>query len=160
MDNDINKSAELMLHLFDGYRKRHIAMRGDMVANDKGKVNGNTSTIKSPLTVDLVERHIQGKHPVGIAPVREDSTCVWGVLDLDWYDMPEDEVMALRERIRTRSAAFRTKSRGLHIVVFVDEPIPAKLMHQYLVTLRKRLPKSCFANGAKLKCFQRQHRQQ
>jgi len=58
------------------------------------------------------------------------------------YDMPEDDVIALRDRLRTRCAAFRTKSRGLHIVVFMDEPIPAKQMRQYLVALRKRLPKN------------------
>lgn len=146
-------TAKLMLRLFDGYEHRQITMGGEMVANDKGEVNGITTTVKGPLTTDLIDRHLTGGQPVGVAPVRSDSTCTWGVLDLDWYDMPEDEVMALRERIRTRSAAFRTKSRGLHIVVFVDEPIPAKLMHQYLVTLRQRLPKSCFANGREVEVF-------
>jgi len=139
MDNF--QPAELMLRLFDGYERRHIIMRGDMVADDKGKVNGNTATIDGPLSVESVARHIDGGQPVGVAPVRADSTCRWGVLDVDWYDMPEDDVVALRDRIGTRCAAFRTKSRGLHVVVFVDEPIPAKLMHQYLVALRKRLPK-------------------
>ena len=30
---------------------------------------------------------IAGDVPVGIAPVRADSTCSWGVLDVDWYNM-------------------------------------------------------------------------
>ncbi|GAA6192891.1 DUF5906 domain-containing protein [Phaeobacter sp. NW0010-22] len=142
MDNKLNEPAELMLRLFEGYDKRHIQMRGNMAADDKGKVNGKPQTVAGPLTLELVGQHIAGGRPVGIAPVRADSTCLWGVLDVDWYDMPEDDVMALRARLPTRCAAFRTKSRGLHVIVFVDEPIPAKLMHQYLVTLRKRLPKA------------------
>ncbi|WP_099827142.1 DUF5906 domain-containing protein [Oceaniglobus indicus] len=141
MDNNLNESADLMLRLFDGYEKRHIEMRGEMVADDKGKVNGKPQTVAGPLTADLVAQHVTGGHPVGVAPVRADSTCLWGVLDVDWYDMPEDDVTALRDRLRTRCAAFRTKSRGLHVVVFVDEPISAKQMHQYLAALRKRLPK-------------------
>ncbi|SFN49904.1 hypothetical protein SAMN04487859_103241 [Roseovarius lutimaris] len=153
MDNKLNEPAELMLRLFEGYDKRHIQMRGNMAADDKGKVNGKPQTVAGPLTLELIDRHIAGGQPVGVAPVRADSTCVWGVLDLDWYDMPEDNVLALRERLHTRCVAFRTKSRGLRVVVFVDEPIPAKQMHQYLVALRKRLPKSCFAKGRDVEVF-------
>lgn len=134
-----------MLRMFDGYEPRHIELHGDMTTDDKGKVNGKPKTVKRPLTEEQVARHIEGGLPVGIAPVKSDSTCMWGVLDVDWYDMPEDDVMALRERLHTRCVAFRTKSRGLHIIVFMDEPIPAKQMYQYLVALRKRLPKKVAA---------------
>lgn len=54
--------------------------------------------------------------------------------------MPEDDVMQVSERLRTKCAAFRSKSRGLHVYVFATAPIPAKQMHEYLVALRKRLP--------------------
>jgi Family of unknown function (DUF5906) len=131
-----------MLRLFDGYEKRHIELHGQTTTDKKGKVNGRPITAETPLSVDVIARHIDGGMPVGVAPVKADSTCSWGVLDVDWYDMPEDDVIALRDRMRTRCAAFRTKSRGLHIVVFVDEPIPAKQMYHYLVALRKRLPKA------------------
>lgn len=93
MDKKLNEPAELMLRLFDGYDKRHIQMRGNMAADDKGKVNGKPQTVAGPLTLELIARHIAGGQPVGVAPVRTDSTCVWGVLDLDWYDMPEDDVL-------------------------------------------------------------------
>ena len=153
MDKNLNEPAALMLRLFDGYEKRHIEMRGEMVADDKGKVNGKAQTVAGPLTVERIAQHIEGGQPVGVAPVRADSTCLWGVLDVDWYDMPEDDVEALRDRLRTRCVAFRTKSRGLRIVVFVDEPIPAKQMHKYLIALRKRLPKTCFAKGRDVEVF-------
>lgn len=57
--------------------------------------------------------------------------------------------MQVRERLRTRAAAFRSKSRGLHVYVFVDEPISARQMHEYLVALRKRLPRACFDKKAR-----------
>lgn len=142
MEMENKKAAEALLRLFDGYEKRHIELHGQTTTDKKGKVNGRPITVDTPLSVDLVARHIDGGMPVGVAPVKADSTCSWGVLDVDWYDMPEDDVVALRERLRTSCVAFRTKSRGLHIVVFVDKPIPAKQMYQYLVALRKRLPKA------------------
>lgn len=46
------------------------------------------------------------------------------------------------ERVRTRCAAFRSKSRGLHVYLFASEPVPARVMHEYLVAVRKRLPRA------------------
>lgn len=133
--------VELFLKLFDGYDQRHIVTNSTGTKSASGKMNAQTETVEGPITPELVVDHLNGKRSIGVAPVRADSTCVFGVLDVDWYDMPEDDVRACAERLRTRCAAFRSKSRGLHIYVFVDEPIPARLMHEYLVALRKRLPK-------------------
>lgn len=138
-----NDIASAFLRLWDGYEKRHIELSAQGVTKDaKGKVSTKVVTVEGPITPALAAAHIAGDASIGVAPVKADSTCSWGVLDVDWYDMPEDDVRALADRLRTRAAAFRTKSRGLHIYVFVSEPIPAREMHDYLVALRKRLPKT------------------
>lgn len=139
---DQNETAAAFLRLWDGYEKRHIELNAKGVAKDaKGKVTAKVQTVEGPITAELAVAHIAGEASIGVAPVKADSTCAWGVLDVDWYDMPEDDVRALADRLRTRAAAFRTKSRGLHIYVFMSEPITARDMHDYLTALRKRLPK-------------------
>lgn len=150
MDNNQKEIAAAFLRLWDGYENRHIELNLTGAEKDEnGKVKPKVMTVGGPLTPELAWDHVSGKRSVGVAPVKADSTCSWGVLDIDWPDMPEDDVMLVRERIRTRAAAFRSKSRGLHVYIFVDEPIPARQMHDYLVTLRKRLPKACFDKKAR-----------
>lgn len=137
------ETAEKFLALFDGYEKRHIELSPlGVTRDDKRKVNAKVTTVDGPVSLEAALAHLNHEGPsVGIAPVRADSSCSWGVLDVDWYDMPEDDVLELVKRMKTRCAAFRTKSLGLHIYVFTDQPVRAKLMHDYLVALRRRMPK-------------------
>ncbi|ABV93649.1 hypothetical protein Dshi_1907 [Dinoroseobacter shibae DFL 12 = DSM 16493] len=141
MDELKSKTARAFLNLWNGYENRHLELRSRGVKNENGKVEAKVTTEDGPLTEALAWKHISGETSIGVAPVRADSTCRFGVLDVDWYDMPEDEVLELVKRMRTRCAAFRSKSRGLHIYVFTDQPVRAKLMHDYLASLRRRLPK-------------------
>ena len=142
MDELNEEITGLFLRLWDGYEQRHIELDGtNRSKEESGKVKVKTVTVEGPLTPELAWAHLNGKASIGVAPVKADSTCRFGVLDIDWYDMPEDEVHKVRDRLRTVCAAFRSKSRGLHVYIFTSEPVPAQVMHDYLVTLRKRLPK-------------------
>lgn len=146
MDNIHEETASTFLRLWDGYEKRHLELSASGVTKDaKGKVNAKGATVPGPLTPELVLAHLNAEASIGVAPVKAGSTCMWGVLDVDWYDMPEDDVRAVAERVRTECAAFRTKSRGLHVYFFCSEPVPARRMHEYLVAIRKRLPKKVAA---------------
>ena len=139
MDEQITKA---FLRLFDGNQDRHLVLRGKAEKNDKGKLETKARLVDGPLTDEVAWAHLMGEASVGVSPVRADSTCLYGVLDIDWYDMPEDDVDRVADRLRSRCAAFRSKSRGLHVYVFASEPVSARVMHDYLVTLRKRLPKN------------------
>ncbi len=139
------QTIETFLRLFDGNKDRHLVLSGKPTKNDNGKVTTvKTLTVDGPLTDEMTWDHLMGDASYGISPVRSDSTCCYGVLDIDWPDMPEDDVRLVADRLRTRCAAFRSKSRGLHVYVFTTEPVSARVMHDYLVALRKRLPKACF----------------
>jgi len=137
------------LRLFEGNQDRHLLLFGKSSKGQKGKVETKARLDDGPLTAEMARAHIAGDMSIGVSPVRADSTCLFGVLDIDWYDMPEDDVRAVADRLRTRCAAFRSKSRGLHVYVFMDAPIPAKQMNEYLMALRNRLPKACFAKKHK-----------
>lgn len=132
------------LRLFEGNQDRHLILYGNPSKGQKGKIENKMRLDDGPLTAEMARAHIAGDMSIGVSPVRADSTCLFGVLDIDWYDMPEDAVRAVADRLRTRCAAFRSKSRGLHVYIFMDAPIPAKKMNEYLMVLRKRLPKACF----------------
>lgn len=143
-DNGMDQE-NTFLRLFDGNQDRHLVLSGKPSKNDKGKVETKARLDDGPLTAEMVRDHINAETSVGVSPVRSDSTCLFGVLDVDVYDMPEDDVIRVAERLHARCAAFRTKSRGLHVYVFTTEAVPARHMHDYLMVLRKRLPKKIAA---------------
>lgn len=137
------ESADLMLRLFDGNAERHIITDlRNAAKNDAGKLEASTRKVDGPLTVDKLAAHLETANKTcGVSPMRADSTCSWGVLDIDWYDMPEDDVRKLPSQLMAICAAFRTKSGGVNVFVFASEPVRGRVMHDYLVSLRKRLPK-------------------
>ena len=48
-----------------------------------GKAGGQAYILKKPVTDQLWIDHIEGKDPsLGIIPIRDDSTCIWGCIDL------------------------------------------------------------------------------
>src|ERR1039458_9974420 len=50
-----------------------------------GKVKGQAATRREPLTDALWAQHLAGTYGVGVIPIRDDSTCTWGAIDVDVY---------------------------------------------------------------------------
>ena len=51
-----------------------------------GKIGGKAFILKEPVTDKLWADHLEGKDPsLGIIPIRDDSTCSWGCIDVDTY---------------------------------------------------------------------------
>jgi len=143
MDEIKKENAALFLRLWNGNADRHIItdLRNSK-KNDAGKVEGSTRKVDGQLTTEMAEAHLESANRTfGVSPMRADSTCSWGVLDIDWYNMPEEEVKKLPGQLKAICTAFRTKSLGINVFVFASEPVRGRVMHDYLVSLRKRLPK-------------------
>lgn len=140
---------EKFLELFDGWSEDHIELSPDE-KDDTGKVRGDYKTVRGPITAEMVERHFAGQTSLGASPLRKDGTVVFGAIDVDIPDMDPDLVSECVARIRATSAFFWSKSRGIHVYVFACEPVPAKLMLDYLAMLRKRLPKQVQAAAKEL----------
>lgn len=143
MDKIEKETAALFLRLFDGNAERHIITDlRNAHKNEAGKLDGSTRKADGSLTVEKLMAHLETADTTfGVSPMRADSTCSWGVLDIDWYDMPDEEVRKLPEQLRAICTAFRSKSGGINVFVFASEPVRGRVMHDYLVSLRKRLPK-------------------
>lgn len=143
MDEQTKENASLFLSLWSGNENRHIITDlRNAKKNEAGKVVGATRKVDGPLTCEMAAAHLETAHRTfGVSPMRSDSMCSWGVLDIDWYDMPDEEVRKLPGQLKAICTAFRTKSRGINVFVFASEPVRGRVMHDYLVSLRKRLPK-------------------
>ena len=127
-------STEKFKKIFEGLDRAY----GQYISGDtkNGKVGGNAITKRGLVTDSLWEDHLQGKKPsLGSIPIRDDSTCTWGCIDIDTYPLDYKEIIT---RIRKHQLPFvmcRSKSGGAHLFLFTEEPIAAKDMVEKLEEL-------------------------
>ncbi len=96
------------------------------------KVQGKALTVRGEVTLELWSKHLHGTQGLGIVPIRDDSTCVFGAIDIDRYDLRLDEVEAQCAKLNLPLLPTRTKSGGVHLYAFASEPVPAALMKSRL----------------------------
>ena len=98
-----------------------------------GKVEGSAATVREPPTPELWAKHLAGKQGVGIVPICDDSSCVFGAIDVDKYDL---DLASLEEQVRTLGLPLvlcRTKSGGAHLYLFLSESVSAELVRGKLM---------------------------
>jgi hypothetical protein len=91
----------------------------------KWSIKKTARTIKQPVTEELWQQHLNGKRPLGIVPICADSTCVWGSIDIDQYDMDTTAVVKKVEAMNLPLVPCRSKSGGLHLFMFFAQPVEA-----------------------------------
>lgn len=126
--------AERFYERFLGLSRSHgtYALGDKLKADQKGKMTGPRKTVHEPVTPDLWEKHLKGTYAIGVVPIREDSTCHFGAIDIDDYNI---DIRALNERVRKLGLPLivcRTKSGGAHLYLFTKEPVPAELYRKHL----------------------------
>jgi hypothetical protein len=100
---------------------------------EDGKQNGKACVIRKPPTDDLWERHLEGVEPsLGIIPIRADSKCIWGCIDIDQYPLDHKALVKKIRRLELPLIVFRSKSGGAHVFMFSKEPISAADMQKNL----------------------------
>lgn len=136
----MNKNAERMAALFAGSDKSHGIHKEPHFdeAKKKWEIKKHARTIKKPVTVRMWEQHLDGTRPLGIAPLREDSTVMWGTIDLDEYDNTDWGRMAAEAKKRSLVPCL-SKSGGLHLFLFLWEPMPAAVVQSILRAIAKEL---------------------
>jgi hypothetical protein len=80
--------------------------------------------------------HLEGRVGVGVTPIMEDSTCLWGVIDVDaheddWHvNIPN---IALKvEEFALPLVVCQSKSEGAHLYLFLKEPVSASSLQAIL----------------------------
>lgn len=120
--------------MFEGLHRAHGQYRIDQGSVGKGKVSGRALTVLEPLTVEKWEEHLEGKLGVGSIPIRDDATCSWGAIDIDTYPL---DIPALEAKLKEHNLPLvpcRTKSGGAHLYLFLNTPVAAEKVRNYLLT--------------------------
>jgi hypothetical protein len=129
------------MSLFAGYEGQH-GTHGMPELDPNGVkwgIKKTAKTIKQAVTVEMWQRHIDGKRPLGIPPIRVDNTCLWGSIDVDQYDIDITEVVQRVEDRNLPLVPCRSKSGGLHLFMFFCAPVDAAAAQSVLRDLAASL---------------------
>lgn len=129
--------AEKFSRLFAGLERSHgiyVVPQGAK-PNEEGKLHSRdwARTVAAPVTLPMWADHISGKIGLGIVPIRDDATCVFGAIDVDVYPL---DLLELRKRIEDLNLPLivcRTKSGGAHLYLFLQTSAPAELVRGKLM---------------------------
>jgi hypothetical protein len=123
-----------MSEVFHGLERAHgtYDLRSRCHREDR-KVLGEAITVHQPVTPQTWASHLTGQVGLGVIPIRDDSTCFFGAIDIDVYDGLD--VLATIKKLRENELPLipcRTKSGGLHLYVFTSDPIDAEVLRAKL----------------------------
>jgi hypothetical protein len=127
--------------LFAGLERAHGTYTN--IARDQsrsdGKLKGTAVTVRAPVTDELWAEHLAGRAGIGIIPIRDDSTAVFGAIDVDAYaDLDHGRIAATIERSKLPLIVCRSKSGGAHLYLFC-KAVSAALLQRKLQQIAARL---------------------
>ena len=133
------KHAEQFSKIFSGLRKAYGSYRPSDDTN-LGKQKGQYRIVSEDLDdnrlLELWKNHLAGKESLGIVPIREDNSCLWGAIDIDIYPVKHSEL--IQKLVKQNDLPFvitRSKSGGAHCFIFMKEPVPSSIMQEKLKEL-------------------------
>jgi len=98
----------------------------------KWVIRPTAKTLKRGPTEKDWEQHVNGVRPLGISPIRNDNSTIWGSIDYDVYDQDIMEILVKVEQSKFPLVPCRSKSGGLHLFLFTTAPVPARKMQDVL----------------------------
>jgi P4 family phage/plasmid primase-like protien len=104
-----------------------------------GKQKGKAVTLRGRVTDELWQRHLDGRNGLGIVPIREDGTCLFGGIDIDVYGLNHAETAVKLNKVAPAIMPCRSKSAGCHGYLFAKEPVPAAKMQGALRAIAARM---------------------
>jgi hypothetical protein len=105
-----------------------------------GKITGDPRTLFAPVTQKHYDRHLSGEDGLGIAPIRDDSMCTLGAIDIDVYDTLDHTVLAAQlQTMELPLVVCRSKSGGAHLYLFCTKPVAAAAMQGTLRDIAARI---------------------
>lgn len=129
--------------LFEGNDTHHGThgepSRDPTGASLKWVIRPTAKTLKRGPTAEDWRDHVDGKRPLGISPIRNDNSTIWGSIDYDVYDSDVMEILQKVENSKLPLVPCRSKSGGLHLFLFTTVPVPARKMQDVLRELAASL---------------------
>lgn len=106
----------------------------------------NMSTEKAEVTLDNYARHLDGRMGLGIVPITDGGTVLFGCIDVDNHgkggdglDLDHAEIAKRVEHYRLPLVVTRSKSGGAHLYLFGSDYLPSKLVIRLLNSWRDML---------------------
>ncbi|WP_407189141.1 TOTE conflict system archaeo-eukaryotic primase domain-containing protein [Bradyrhizobium centrosematis] len=120
--------AARMMALFAGYSKASgtHGEPDEQRPNGKWAIKNTARTLAQGPSLQWWEQHLAGERPLGVVPILEDSSCRWGCIDVDSYDIDLLKLVGRVESMRLPLVPCRSKSGGLHLFCLTDEPVSAE----------------------------------
>lgn len=145
-----DEQARQFANLFAGHG-------GSYGSYDESGEKKRVKTIQAAMPTDAWAKHLAGDGPyLGVVPIREDSTCRWGCIDLDDDGIDLDELEAKVVAHELPIVVCRSKSGGAHLYCFSRESVPAQLLFDALKKWRQVLGHEKNANGKPVEIFPKQ----
>ena len=115
----MNLTEELLL-AFEGFDGAHGQTE---VSNQRmnGKQKAKSFIVRNPLTLELMQGHVDGKKGVGSIPINAENKCKFGALDIDEYPLDHNALVDKLEKLKVPCIVCRSKSGGAHIFFFFKE---------------------------------------
>jgi predicted P-loop ATPase len=140
-ESKAQSNAERLLELFHSDAKKHVEISEFKGIRKDGKHEFKKSiTVQTPLTVEHVQAHLEGKIRAANIPLRENDTASFGCIDIDQYNGSLDP--DLNERIPAIPLPLYfsySKSGGGRIWLFCEEPVAASTLRKTLQAVSKAL---------------------
>src|SRR5210317_155144 len=110
---------EKFINIFEG--ADHFYGQAKRINNPRSvKVEVDATTQKGTVTKELWQKHLDGVDPqLGIAPLKKDSTCKWGAIDIDKNNYDYQELLNKIRKLKLPLIMFRSKSGRAHVYMFM-----------------------------------------
>lgn len=128
--------AERFMQLFAGLDRAYGTYEipeANKNVEEGEKVQGKALTVHAPVTATLWEAHLTGKKGIGIVPITDSSKIVWAGIDIDVYPLDIDALEQKCNALNLPLVLCKTKSGGVHALLFMQEPTAAKLVRHKLM---------------------------
>lgn len=126
----VNQASRLM-RLFEGFSEAYGTYAGTVKNESKGgklEIKATAKTVREKVTKEIWIDHLFGDRPIGIIPIRDNDTCLWGVIDIDQYTVSFDAILDAIDKADLPLVCCRSKSGGVHAFLFMAEPVSCELM--------------------------------
>ena len=131
--------AKELSELFKGQDRAYGTYKLPVNGAAKKKQVGEAKTIYRDLTqVEWIE-HVDGVRGLGVIPINDDSCCYFGAIDIDEYPVDYERIITAVHENGFPLVPCRTKSGGLHLYLFVSQPVPAGDMRDKLYSMASML---------------------
>lgn len=123
--------AKRFMSRFAGLERAHgtYELGAGVRADSKNKVKGQALTKLEPVTEELWLAHLNGDRGLGVVPIRDDNTCQFAAIDIDFYDgLDLAKLEATIAGLGLPLVVCRSKSGGAHCYLFLVEPVAARVV--------------------------------